>query len=202
MKEFKTTTDKIISIPENISEMTVKNLIEFAGIGDLDDSMENIGKIISIFTNEPLQTIKLDDFFEITNTLGELFTTNLNESPIKEFVLNGVRYIGRDIEDMTTKEFIDFDTLSNEPVKNLPTLLAIIYTEAEPIEEDYTEGVKRRAEIFLNLDAESAQRALVFFSTGFLNYAKVMTESLAQENPEIAKLIEELNLLVSDGGGN
>lgn len=202
MREFKTTTDKVIRIPENISEMTVKNLIEFASLGELDGSMENVGKIISVFTDEPIQTIKFEDFFEMTNILGELLTTKPSAESLTEFTLNGVKYVGKNIEDMTTKEFIDFDTLSNEPIKNLPILLAIIYTEKEHIEEEYIAGVKRRADIFLNLDAESAQRGLVFFSTGFLNYAKAMVESLAQENPEIAKLMTELNLLVSDGAGN
>lgn len=202
MREFKTTLDKTVYIPEKISEMTVKHLIDFASLGELDNSMENVGKVISVFTKEPIQTIKLDDFFEITEILISVLNTKASNELVKEFELDGVKYIGKDIEEMSTKEFIDFDTFSSDPIKNLPILLAIIYTEAEPIEEDYAKGIKRRAELFLNLDAETAQRGLVFFSTGFLKYEKAMIESLAQGNPEIMKLVEELNQLASDGVGN
>ncbi len=202
MKEFKTTDGSVISIPEKISEITVEQLIKFSLIGEINNSIEDLAKILAVFTDVPVEKLPLGDFLEITSTLIVLLSTQPSQSPVTEFTLDGVKYIGRSAEELTTKEFIDFDTLSKDAVANLPTLLAIVFTEENERPGDYIKQVKERAAKFLKLDAETAQQALVFFSEEFLKYAEAMVGSLASTNPKMKEIMKKMNLLHPDGAGN
>lgn len=192
MKEYKTINGEQALVPETLKDVTVQQLMDFSELGELGNDFDSMSKLLNVLTGFTIKDFYFSDFMEITSIVSKLLSTPPADEAITDFDLFGVHYKARKLEEFSAAEFMDFDTLSAEPMRNLPTLLALIFIDHE--DENYIDGVQRRANEFLCLDAETAQRALVFFSKAFLEYAKSIVSSLDQENPTVKEMKKMLNL--------
>jgi hypothetical protein len=200
---------KIIKLPENLSEVTVKQLIAIHNLGELTGSVSDIINLINIFSNEKINinTIDLGSILEISVQLSAVLFENKQIEPINTFKLNGKEYFCVEPEDLLVKEFIDFQEISKDPVSNLPLLLALVYKtkdEKEPADEEYTCYLMGKKASFLELPADVAQGCLVFFSNVFTNYVANMLESLdtTPMQKEILQQAVKKMKASTDGVGN
>lgn len=200
MKKYNLTNGNTITIPEHISEITVEQLVNFNALGEIGNTINDMERLVRVFSNTgfTINDVSLEDFLDIVETLGKLLATKPVQRATEVFVLDGETYHCVEVEDLTTKEFIDFDTLSENPVEKLPLLLAIAYRpehDTELTDKNYIDVLTSRAELFKKLDAQTAQEAICFFSQKFIEYAQHTAESLMAEmkvNGKMEMLMEEL----------
>lgn len=186
--------NNIINLPETLSEVSVKQIIEIHKLGELTGSVNDVINIINIFSDVPvdLNTIDLGNILEISVQISSVLFENANLEPIDRFVLNNEEYFCVEPEELSVKEFIDFQEISKDPVQNLPLLLALVYKtkgEKEPNDADYKSFMICKKTKFMELDAKTAQGCLLFFSNAFANYVVNTLESLeiTKEQKEILK---------------
>lgn len=179
---------------KSLKDITVKELIELSKVKDVT-TMEGVSKVINIFYGR-CDSLPLADFFDKFSELSKVIFETPNLTPIENFVFNGVTYRAKPLDELSTKEFIDFDNLSREnPVENLPTLLAIVFTDGNE-EGSYVKRTQERAAKFMSLDALTAQNAMVFIQRLLVTSARNMLGSLEGVSPkkkeELRKMLESL----------
>lgn len=185
---------------KSLKDITVKELIALSKIKDLS-TMDGITKVVSIFYGKS-DNLSLDEFFGKFTELSKVIFEQPELTPIDHFEFNGVTYKVKGIDEIQTKEFIDFDNLSREnPVENLPVLLAIAFTDGNE-EGSYVKRTQERAKKFEELDAITAQSAMLFFQQLFVAFASSMVDCLPkgvskQKKAELKKMLESLG-----GDGN
>lgn len=167
--------NNLVRLPETLSEVSVKQIIEIHKLGELTGSVNDVIHIINIFSEVPvdLNTIDLGNILEISVQISSVLFENSKIEPVDRFVLNNEEYFCIAPEELSVKEFIDFQEISKDPVTNLPLLLALVYKtkdEKEPSEEDYKEFIMCKKTKFMELDARTAQGCLLFFSNSFASY--------------------------------
>lgn len=197
-----------LNFPENLSEVTVEQLIEVHSLGELSNSISDIIKMIKVFAPDinPAE-ISFEAMIEITGLLGKTLSECANLEGVNSFEIGGEKYTCQDPNDLSVKEFIDFQELSTDPVENLPLLLALVYkseSEGTAPDDKYVEVLMEKKNKFMHLDAKTAQGCLLFFSNVFINYVSNTFESLATDQKQkkaIQKAMEELKQL-NAGGGN
>lgn len=187
---------KEIRVPEGMDEITVKELIQIHSLGELTGQLKDISKILEVF-NGPVNITRfpLDTLIEVSSILSNTLFGETPPDKIDSFVFEGRTYKVMAPEELLVREFIDFQELSGEPVKNLPLLLSIICLyEGEDVPEDekgYIEYIGIKRDLFMNLDARTAQGCLLFFSNAFTTYAASTLEYL-ETVPELRQKIEEI----------
>lgn len=200
---------KTVKLPENLSEVTVKQLIEIHNLGELTGSVSDVIKLINIFSATPIDinTIDLGSILEISVLLSAVLFENNKITPIDHFNIGKDVYFCQSPEELSVKEFIDFQEISKDPVSNLPLLLALVYkteVEKDPDDEDYMTYLMAKKSKFMEIDAKTAQGCLLFFSNSFTNYVVNSLESL-ETTPEQKKMIMEIVKQMKglgDGAGN
>lgn len=191
---------KKIRIPENLTEITVKELIELHKAGELKGSLDDITRLIEIFNGRiDISKAPLDTVIQISMVLSETLFTSGNIVPYDSFTFDGKEYKVLPPEELLVREFIDFQDMSNEPVANLPLLLAIVCQyEGEDVPDDekgYIEFIGRKRDLFNNLDAKTAQGCLLFFSNAFTGYALNTLEYL-ETIPELQGKLTEIKRMM------
>lgn len=197
-----------LNFPENLSEVTVEQLIEIHSFGELSNSISDIIKVMKVFAPDinPAE-ISFEAMIEITGLLGKTLSECANLEEVNSFEIDGEKYTCQDPNDLSVKEFIDFQEVSKDPVENLPLLLALVYkseSEGDVSDDKYVEVLMEKKNKFMHLDAKTAQGCLLFFSSSFTNYASNTLESLAKDQKQkkaIKKAMKELKQLTA-GGGN
>jgi hypothetical protein len=179
---------------KSLKDITVKELIALSKIKDLS-TMDGITKVVSIFYGKS-DNLSLDEFFGKFTELSKVIFEQPELTPIDHFEFNGVTYTAKGMEEIQTKEFIDFDNISREnPVENLPVLLAIAFTDGNT-EGSYVKRTQERAAKFESLDALTAQSAMLFFQQAFVAFANAIVGSLEGVSPkkkeELRKMLESL----------
>jgi hypothetical protein len=175
--------NNIVKLPETLSEVSVKQLIEIHDLGELTGSVNDVIRLINVFSEAPvdLNTVDLGSILEISVQLSAVLFENRQIEPIDKFVLDGEEYLCQAPEDLSVKYFIDFQEVSKEPVRNLPLILALVYrtkAEVEPNDEEYQTYIMAKKAKFMELDAKTAQGCLLFFSNLFSDYVINTLESL------------------------
>lgn len=175
--------NNIVKLPETLSEVSVKQLIAIHDLGELTGSVNDVIRLINVFSEAPvdLNTVDLGSILEISVQLSAVLFENRQIEPIDKFVLDGEEYFCQSPEELSVKYFIDFQEVAKEPVRNLPLILALVYRtndEVEPNDEDYQTYIMAKKAKFMELDAKSAQGCLLFFSNLFSDYVINMLESL------------------------
>jgi hypothetical protein len=189
------------NLPTEWSEISLK---KFQEVGTLSTENETNFEVslISVLTGIPIDKIYDLPIVEYKKLLQatSFINKNPNTKPQIFIKIEDVEYGYRhDIVKMKTKEYIDFDTLSNiDPVANMHILMAILYRpiirkgkdlgkELDYELEDYdSEDVIKRAEIF----KEHMKMDTVLSSSFFLtilghNLLQSIQDSL--ENQEVHK---------------
>lgn len=190
---------KKIRVPEGIDEITVKELIDIHSLGELTGQLKDIDGILEVF-NGPVDITKfpLDTLIEVSSILSNTLFVNTPDK-IDSFVFEGRTYKVMAPEELLVREFIDFQEMSGEPVKNLPLLLSIICLyEGEDVPEDekgYIEYIGIKRDLFMNLDARTAQGCLLFFSNAFITYVHSTVEYL-ETVPELQGKLTEIRRMM------
>lgn len=164
--------------------ISIEDYVKIFKIKDISDDNYFAAKILSIVSEAPYQTLIECEYQDI-ETLAEYVMSLIprdNPPLIDRIEIDGVKYgFLPNWKDMTFAEFVDLDTISNKPQKELLDLLhiiaAILYRpiteersrhnyDIEPYDVD---EMKRRAEIFKKKMNIHILLGAQFF---FINYAK------------------------------
>ena len=140
-----------------LNDITVKQIMEVQNINPT--TLDGQRKLIQcIFGIDPAN-LPFDEFLLKTAEIPEIFKVG-DRSFKKDIEVSGVKLTARAIDQLSTREFIDFDTLAKEGNTALPTLLAIIYTNEHYSKMEYIAGVKEKAALLMDLDAGTALGAI------------------------------------------
>lgn len=177
----------------SLKDITVRELIELSKVKDIS-TMEGINKVMTIFYGKS-DNLSLDGYFDKFAELSKVIFEQPALEPIDSFEFDGVTYKAKGVDEIQTKEFIDFDNLSREnPVENLPVLLAIVFSDGNE-EGSYVKRTQERAEKFNRLDALTAQSAMLFIQQLFVAFASSMVDCLPKgvskkKKAELKKMLE------------
>ena len=108
-------------LPTAWNEVNVRQLIEIEQIKNND--LQSLGQIAAVLLGCDVDEVlraELAEFTELITKVGDVMTAPLNAKFQPNITLDGVSYTARKIEDFSTREFTDFDTLSADGKKNLP----------------------------------------------------------------------------------
>lgn len=211
MKQIKIKNESY-SLPTSWDEITVNQLVKIEQLNNEEVSLNKMTKIASILLDveeDTLLSIEIGEYMTLLQNISELMgSTTPNSKFQPKITLDGVTYTAVEVQEWTTREFTDFDTLSSDKT-NLPLLLALIYrVEGEELNsENYTATIKERASKFETLPASVAIGAISFFTKSLLTYINnTLSSSEAvrnqmEKNPKIAEAMNKLQVLTA-GDGN
>lgn len=199
---------KNYNFPTSWDDITVRQLMEIEELNDESADMQKLSKIAAILLDvdkDEILALEIDEFLSLLNEVADVMSAKQTAKYQVNITLDGVSYKAKSLEEFSTREFTDFDTLSADGKKNLPMLLALIY-HAEDEVADYVKGTQEKAEKFLNLPASIAIEAVRFFSKELLEYVKstVFSSPAAQmmmeKNPKIKDQMQEVEALINGPG--
>ena len=199
---------KSYNFPTSWDDITVRQLMMIEELNDDSADMQKLSKIAAILLDvekDEILQLEIDEFISLINEVADVMSSKQTAKYQPNITLDGVSYKAKSIEEFSTREFTDFDTLSAEGKKNLPMLLALIY-HSEDEGDDYVKVTNEKAEKFLNLPASIAIEAVRFFSFELLKYVRntVFSSPAAQEimkkNPQIAEQMKEVETLINGAG--
>ena len=199
---------KRYNFPTSWDDITVRQLMSIEELNDEAADMQKLSKIAAILLDvekDEILQLEIDEFISLINEVADVMSAKQTAKYQPNITLDGVDYKAKSIEEFSTREFTDFDTLSADGKKNLPMLLALIY-HSENEDSDYVKVTQEKAEKFLNLPASIAIEAVRFFSFELLKYVKntVFSSEAAQEimkkNPKIAEQMKEVETLINGAG--
>lgn len=118
-----------VTIPTDLSEVTLKQYQKFLKIADNNEDSEFLHhKMIEIFCGINLKVvpqIKYKDIIEITNLLTTMF--NQEHKFIRTFKLGGIEFgFIPNLEDITSGEYMDLDNYIND-LKDFHKAMAVLY---------------------------------------------------------------------------
>lgn len=175
--------------PSSYADITLAQLEEIVKHKDELDKPSVINSIILMLKPDlDIDSLKIDEYFMIVNTIYEMLQNTEGLVPAKEFYLNGKKWVVRDVEDINVREFVDFENLckdiQNDP-SNVALLIALVATDGTEIpEKDYVNEIRRRAEMFRNLNAQWAMEAVLFFVTSWTRLSENTTTSSETKKPK------------------
>lgn len=196
------------NFPTSWDDITVRQLMEIEELNDESADMQKLSKIAAILLDvekDEILSLEIDEFISLINEVADVMSAKQTAKYQPYITLDGVSYKARSIEEFSTREFTDFDTLSADGKKNLPMLLALIY-HSEDEGADYVKETQEKAEKFLNLPASIAIEAVRFFSKELLRFVKntLFSSPAAQEmmkrNPKLMGQMQEVEVLLSGAG--
>jgi hypothetical protein len=192
------------------SDITVGQLIELKKL-DLEHKSNTLAtqsQLIKLLYGADADNMPFDEYMDKVMEITEAFSTPLKGDYKPQVELCGKVYKAVPIENFTTREFTDFDTLARDNNdNNLPLLLALIYrSDDEQTDKDkYSESVKEKSKLFAdNMDAVTAVGAVSFFTNALLQYLR--TTLLSSEKARMMmesdpKMKESMRILQDYLGG-
>lgn len=168
--------------PNSYADITLAQLEEIVKHKDELDKPSVINSIILMLKPDlNINDLKMDEYFIIVNSIYEMLQDVEHLVPAKDFYLDGKKWTVREVEDINVREFVDFENLckdiQNDP-SNVALLIALVATDGTEIpEKDYVNEIKRRAEMFRNLNAQWAMEAVLFFVTSWTRLSENTTIS-------------------------
>lgn len=188
---------------ESWKDITVGQLIEIKKL-DLDNKANTLAtqsSLIKILYGEDAENLPFEVYMDKVLEITNAFSTPLKGEYKPVVELCGKVYKAVPIEEFTTREFTDFDTLARENNENnLPVLLALIYrSDDEHIESNYAEAIKEKGNLFSqNMDAVTAVGAVGFFTNALLRYLKTTVLSseaarmMMEKNPKMKEAMKQV----------
>lgn len=184
-----------LGIPQSLKELSLRKLIEIQKLnGNNAGSMQYQNQFLSTILNVTevdLMDMSVDDYYTAVSLLQPLFEDleQIRTKPRYDIELKGTKFHLVKFTELSTAEFIDFNTLADEmklnnSPENISVILALIYKK---IGSDIItpETIKENSEFFLdNMDADTALSAIVFFSTSAIEYIKSIKGSLPSQAAE------------------
>ena len=187
---------------KTFNDLTIKQVMQFQGIDT--STLSGQKQLCEIIFGVDPETLPLDEFLEMIGSLPEFFG-KLHKTFKPEITLSGKVFKAQRMEDMQTKEFIDFDTLSEKSNEQAPMLLALIYAQEELDKLEYPENVKAKAKILEDMPAGEALGALDFFTRKLLRYVRNIADSSDKakelmKNPKMKEAMETMGKFLSEDG--
>lgn len=189
------------SVPENLSEITLGQFIrvqQYTG-----NSMKDQRKVIGILTNstpDVIDELNVLEFVDVSEAIAEM-DWSVPDEPQSKVIIDNDMFTLKAFDDLTTSEFVDFDTLLGEnKAQNLDVLCAIAYDDGKE-HTNYVKDTRERARLFFaKMNADVALSAIRFFVEGSQSYASSIADcsEMPEQVREMAKKIADL----ADGGGN
>lgn len=197
----------VYNVPESWADITVKQVIEFEEIQNGTMDIGGNKRLLAVALNcdeKEVETFPFEIFVELIVTVSEMLQKPLEGKFQPTVEIDGVVYTAREINEFSTREFIDFDSMASDKDKHqLPLLLALIYTD-DVVSENYVEGVKRRAAVFAErMSAETGLAAILFFSKCCLRFVTntVDYSAAGKLTPQMVKQLKMIQEFL-DGVGN
>lgn len=186
-----------VTIPENISDITLEQFQKFTKLIERDDlnEIELQKRLISIFTNikyNDTDKISKIDFDDLVNSINKAMGI---ETPFNNtFKLNGVDYgFIPNLDNITAKEWMDLQLYPLNKTETLHKLMAILFrpiTKKDSFSnykiESYN-GTEDRAELFKYMPMNVVNGAIGFFLTLQKQLLNHIQKSMIQEQQREAK---------------
>lgn len=195
------------------SDITVGQLIAIKKL-DLEHKSNTLAtqsQLIKLLYGADADNMPFDEYMDKVMEITEAFSTPLKGDYKPQVELCGKVYKAVPIENFTTREFTDFDTLARENNDdNLPLLLALIYRSDDEKNDkgEYTETITHKSKLFAdNMDATTAVGAVSFFTNALLQYLRTTLLSsekarmMMESNPKMKESMRMLQEYL-DGVGN
>lgn len=175
--------------PNSYADITLAQLEEIVKHQEELDKPAVINDIIMMLKPDlNINDLKMDEYFIIVNSIYEMLQDVEHLVPAKDFYLDGKKWTVREVEDINVREFVDFENLCKDiqdDPSNVSLLIALIATDGSEIpENDYVKEVRRRAEMFRNLNAQWAMEAVLFFVTSWTRLSENTTTSSETKKPK------------------
>lgn len=189
---------------ESWKDITVGQLIEIRklNIENNADSIATQSALIRILYGENAENLSFVDYMDKVMEISNALNSPLKGEYKAEFELGGIEFKAKPIEEFSTREFTDFDTLARENNdENLPMLLALIYWGSDDVGYDndhYVDCIRAKAEFLKDLDAVTAVGAVGFFTNALLAYlnntilSSEAARTMIESNP---KMKEQMKVL-------
>lgn len=169
-------TNSVVEVPEGYNDIVLKDFLQIQHYSE-DSSLTAVKSLIELLVKDiDLSKMPMEDFITLSIYIGEILKESPTAMEHETIDCNGKQYFVKKVEELSAREYIDFDTLSTSDdnwTSNLPLLLALITEEKGKKVKDYVKDLKKRAEFFSeNLDSKTACEMILFFSNKFITYAK------------------------------
>lgn len=213
--KYKSWRDITISVFEKL-----KDIKELQTINQEDVLQKNV-QLLSILCEceeDEIINLKLTDFNKLINQI-EFLNTMPKVNVYDYYEINGNVYqVNRNIKEMTTSQYIDFQTLMDgDREKNLPNILAIFLT---PKGKKYCDGydvVNVIEDIHNHLSIVDARSIMFFFILQYQSLTKVMltysikemkrtarkqkSEKIMKEIKDLETQLTQVNSFLKNGNG-
>ena len=187
MKEVK------LIIPDNWNDITIGTYQEYVKIQEGKGGEKNkIVKSLALLCNtSPLVVKKMayKDLVEIMTIIKKMIDTEPTEDDFKKlFDLKGVEYgFCPNLNNLTTGEYIDLETLCKEPIENLHIIMSVLYRKVtKKVNNRYAIEAYNpdefKEELFKDCPMSIALSSLGFFLTLGERLAKISQRYLARLN--------------------
>tara|TARA_R100001244_G_scaffold11860_2_gene14030 strand:+ start:6511 stop:7116 length:606 start_codon:yes stop_codon:yes gene_type:complete len=184
-----------VKIPQDLNEISLGQMMELTRVDkleieDLDKAKMIIKLLVENVNDHNIDRVKVSDLLVMYRKLCEM--TNEQIQLMKFVSLEGKKYgFNPDLNNISTGEFMDIDTLCKDLDKNLHLIMAILYREVSTEGEGkylikpYDANIEARARMFKEkMPASVAQSCLVFFYNLGSEYLKSTLESLQEDQPQ------------------
>lgn len=190
--------------PKTLNDLNVRKLLKIQKIDPA--TLTGQKELIECIYNVKTDDMPIDEFLTACAEVVELMNSG-DKSFKYEITIDGHKFTAKELNDFSTREFIDFDTLAKDSKENITTLLALIYDCEEFDSLDYIIAIKRKSEILMDMDAGAALGALDFFSKRLLSFvnntllSSEVAKRMVETNPEMKKAMNQIQTFL-DGAGN
>ena len=169
--KYKSWKEITIKVFDKIKEIKIEN--DYSQEKMLDKNVELLS-VLCDCTEEDIINLPLTQFNELlkqTEFLKELPKVNMNDA----YTINGTVYeVHRNLRDMKTSQYIDFQSLSKEKEKNFANILACFLI---PKGKSYGEGydvINVAEDIYNYFNIVDARSIMFFFTLQFHTLTRVM----------------------------
>lgn len=211
-QEFTLTNKEVLKIqmPESLDDIVLGKWIEVNSIQSMDiDVLDKNIKLISMICNvdeAKVELLNITDYTVVMSKLNTLFSNTMQTPPKFIYMIGNRTFRLKELNEYTTRQFIDFDTLlKGNSIDNMAMILAIMYEEEG--EEYNKKTFTNKANLFKEfMPASVAVDAMVFCSALgnlYLTYIVDYLKEIFESNPKM-KISKKMNKIIDwiDGVGN
>ena len=193
----------IVHLPENISDITLKQYIEYDALGELT-AKQSVKHKIAIFGGVPIKLQKNINKNDFDFMINQIDTALQQESEFRaRFKMNGIEFgFIPNFDKITAGEWGDISRY-NTDIETLHRLMAILFRPIDEVDNfgNYKlqayHGTEEHADLMLETPMDVVQGALVFF----YNLAKELRAAIQQFTEKELKKERKHPIFFRDGDG-
>ena len=177
-----------ITVPTSFEDI---NLGQYLELGKIDPS-DTLGQIAILcdISKEDIKRMEKSSLIELEALLSSIEQTDEDKYKHERFIeLRGLKYgFHPNLSEMSVGEFVDLDSLCQNPLENLPKIMAILY---RPVIEEAFQSYQIKpytshedSEIMLEMKMPDVLGSLNFFLSLGMSFVKNSLPSLKEEKPQ------------------